>query len=126
LFQEINGGRGDIEPVLEGIQECENAGFDSIKINAKQALAIRKNIITATAKTFQPDLFIVYSGHNEFLERRTFDKLLKTPEFVRHLGALASRMRLYSALYDVTYERDAVLPTEVEALLDRSVGIRLD
>ena len=31
----------------------------SIKINAKHALDIRKNIITATAKTFQPHLFIV-------------------------------------------------------------------
>lgn len=31
----------------------------SIKINPKQALDIRKNIITATVKTFQPDLFIV-------------------------------------------------------------------
>jgi len=31
----------------------------SIKINPRHALDIRKNIITATAKTFQPDLFIV-------------------------------------------------------------------
>ncbi len=31
----------------------------SIKINARHALDIRKNIITATAKTFQPSLFIV-------------------------------------------------------------------
>ncbi len=31
----------------------------SIKINAKHALEIRKNIITATTKTFQPHLFIV-------------------------------------------------------------------
>ena len=31
----------------------------SIKINARHALDIRRNIITATAKTFQPHLFIV-------------------------------------------------------------------
>ncbi len=31
----------------------------SIKIDPLQALRIRKNIITATAKTFRPDLFIV-------------------------------------------------------------------
>jgi predicted glycosyltransferase len=31
----------------------------SIKINARHALDIRKNIITATVKTFQPQLFIV-------------------------------------------------------------------
>jgi tetratricopeptide (TPR) repeat protein len=71
---------------------------------------------------YEPDVFIVYSGHNEFLEKRTYDKLLKTPELVRNIGALASRMRLYSALFDVTYERGAVLSTEVEAVLDESVG----
>lgn len=31
----------------------------SIKVDPKQAIAIRRNIITATAKTFKPDLFIV-------------------------------------------------------------------
>jgi Flp pilus assembly protein TadD len=72
---------------------------------------------------YEPDLFIVYSGHNEFLERRTYDKLLKIPEIVRNFGALASRMRLYSALYDVTYKQGEVLSTEVKTLLDRSVGL---
>jgi tetratricopeptide (TPR) repeat protein len=71
---------------------------------------------------YEPDLFIVYSGHNEFLEQRTYDKLLKTPELVRNLGALFSRMRLYSALYDVTNKQGEVLSTEVNAMLDRSVG----
>ena len=71
---------------------------------------------------YEPDLFIVYSGHNEFLEKRTYDKLLKTPEILRNLGSLASRMRLYSALFDFTYERSAVLSTEVKAVLDGSVG----
>jgi Flp pilus assembly protein TadD len=71
---------------------------------------------------YEPDLFIVYSGHNEFLESRTYNKLLKVPEFVRSLGVLASHMRLYSVLYDMSYKRDAVLSTEVKPLLDNSVG----
>ena len=71
---------------------------------------------------YDPDLFIIYSGHNEFLEQRTYDKVLRTPEFVRDLGSLASRLRVYSALYDVSYESGAVLPAQVKAVLDRSVG----
>ncbi len=71
---------------------------------------------------YEPDLFIVYSGHNEFLEKRTYDKLLKVPAFVRNLGALASRTLLYSTLHDVTYKQGEILPTEVKALLDRSIG----
>ncbi len=50
---------------------------------------------------YEPDLFIVYSGHNEFLESRTYNKLLKVPKFVRILAVQASRTRLYSLLYDL-------------------------
>jgi tetratricopeptide (TPR) repeat protein len=76
---------------------------------------------------YEPDLFIVYSGHNEFLEKRTYDRLLRTPEIVLKLGTLASRLRLYSAFYYVTigqpkHKQDDLLPTEVKTLLDRSVG----
>jgi len=71
---------------------------------------------------YEPDLFIVYSGHNEFLESRTYNKLLKVPKFLRSLAVVASRTRLYSLLSDLINKGDAVLPTEVTALLDHSVG----
>ena len=71
---------------------------------------------------YEPDLFIIYSGHNEFLESRTYDKLLKAPKFVRDLSVLASRTRLYTVLYDLIYKNDDILPTEVDALLDNSMG----
>lgn len=69
-----------------------------------------------------PDLFIIYTGHNEFLEKRTYDRLLKTPEFVRDLASLASRLRTYSLLSDVLYPGKDTLTTEVDAVLDHSVG----
>jgi Flp pilus assembly protein TadD len=70
----------------------------------------------------EPDLFIIYTGHNEFLEKRTYDRLLSTPEFMRDLGSLASRLRLYSLLFDLIYPKKDVLETEIDALLDNSVG----
>ncbi|MEZ4415900.1 MAG: tetratricopeptide repeat protein [Gemmatimonadota bacterium] len=70
----------------------------------------------------EPDLFVIYTGHNEFLEKRTYDRLLQTPEFMRDLASLASRLRLYSLLSDIVYPPKAQLGTEVEAVLDRSVG----
>ena len=70
----------------------------------------------------EPDLFIVYTGHNEFLERRTYGRLLETPELVRDLASLASRLRLYSALSDVVYPETDVLEAEVETRLDDSIG----
>ena len=71
---------------------------------------------------YEPDLFVIYTGHNEFLERRTYDRLLNTPEFIRNAGALASGLRLYSAMSDVLYPERDVLDTELEVVLDQSVG----
>ena len=50
---------------------------------------------------YQPDLFIVYSGHNEFLERRTYPQIISLPRPVRGIGALASRTRTWTAVEKV-------------------------
>lgn len=47
---------------------------------------------------FQPDLFIIYTGQNEFLERRTYDDLLRQPSWTRQAAALASHTRTASIL----------------------------
>lgn len=80
----------------------------------------------------EPDLFIIYSGHNEFLERRTYGSLMKSPAVVRTAGGLLSHTRTFSLLQRVldpsTRKPSAhdpgryVLPGEVEAVLDKSVG----
>ena len=81
---------------------------------------------------YRPDLFIVYTGHNEFLERRTYGRLLAYPPAVRGLGALASRTRLFTAARSALESRrqpadrepaaGAVLDADVRTLLDASVG----
>lgn len=81
---------------------------------------------------YQPDLFIVYSGHNEFLERRTYRAMLETPLVVRNLQSLLHKTRTVSAglrlLWQVSekpmvgVEDKDLLPAEVDAILDRSVG----
>ncbi|MEM7587172.1 MAG: tetratricopeptide repeat protein [Acidobacteriota bacterium] len=76
---------------------------------------------------YEPDLFIVYTGHNEFLERRTYGGILATPRAVRGLGALASRTRLFTAAQQALFpkamaEPKTTLDDEVRTLLDASVG----
>ena len=81
---------------------------------------------------YDPDLFIVYSGHNEFLERRTYPQIIALPRPVRGLGAVASRTRTWTAVEQVvdrvrprrTAEAPAtdVLNAEVNTLLDDVVG----
>ncbi|MDX1647735.1 MAG: tetratricopeptide repeat protein [Longimicrobiales bacterium] len=70
----------------------------------------------------EPDLFVIYTGHNEFLEARTYDRLLSMPGFMRDLGSLASRLRFYTVLSDIVYPTETVLDTEIDAVLDNSVG----
>ncbi len=80
----------------------------------------------------QPDLFIVYTGHNEFLEQRTYGRILAYPKAVRGLGALASRTRLFTAAKqalaggrrpaEVSEAPAATLDADVRTLLDASVG----
>ncbi|MBW2713576.1 MAG: tetratricopeptide repeat protein, partial [Deltaproteobacteria bacterium] len=47
---------------------------------------------------YQPDVFVVYSGHNEFLERRTYQEILEKPAVLRELDALLAHTRIYSAM----------------------------
>lgn len=78
---------------------------------------------------YDPDLFIVYTGHNEFLERRTYSDVFAQPAALREANALLARTRIYSALArlrpsvgsDEAPERE-LLPAEVTTLLDSSVG----
>ncbi|UCF16733.1 MAG: tetratricopeptide repeat protein, partial [Phycisphaerales bacterium] len=81
---------------------------------------------------YEPDLFIIYSGHNEFLERRTYGRLISTPAAVRGLGAIMSRTRTYTAVKhaidalsgsaNVAPDKPTYLPGEVETILESSLG----
>jgi tetratricopeptide (TPR) repeat protein len=81
---------------------------------------------------YAPDLFIIYSGHNEFLEERTYGEIKEMPVPVQRLGALAARSRAATlvkngieALTSGTPEQlpgQTLLQSEVVTLLDDSVG----
>jgi len=81
---------------------------------------------------YEPDMFIIYSGHNEFLERRTYGRIINTPAAVRSFGATMSRTRTYGFLQravkaatgrpDKTRPRRAYLPGEVKTILENSLG----
>ena len=76
---------------------------------------------------YDPDLVIIYSGHNEFLERRTYSTVIGTPAIVRGLGALLSGTRTFSALNRVIHpppeSKATELSGEVDTILDGSVGL---
>jgi tetratricopeptide (TPR) repeat protein len=77
---------------------------------------------------YQPDLFIVYSGHNEFIEERTYREIRELPRPVVELNAILGHSRFYSALrsvVDKTMTNDQkpfLLAPEVNERLGRSIG----
>ncbi len=80
---------------------------------------------------YDPDLFIVYTGHNEFLEKRTYADLGETSELFLAIAGFFSHTRIYSlarrALRGPPESRAAVdsrpvLAEEVDAILDETVG----
>lgn len=79
---------------------------------------------------YQPDLFVIYEGHNEFLEDRTYEAL-KDRGFVGGLAdSVATRTRLGSCLSSCLLPSNAMrstakLPSEVDTILDRSRGPEL-
>lgn len=78
---------------------------------------------------YDPDIFIVYCGQNEFLERRTYSGIIDMPESVRGLSAVLSKTRTYSGISRIIRntgksgeEVPDELDGEVNAILDQSVG----
>jgi len=80
--------------------------------------------------TYEPDLFIVYTGHNEFLEERTYRELKKNRIVPAKLQWALGHSRSYSSLRSLytrfrgepPVDSRSILPSEVNTLLDRSVG----
>jgi len=76
---------------------------------------------------YEPDVFVIYSGHNEFLERRTWSRALSLPAWLRNLDAVMRRTRVYTSLRGVIQAQrrkaSAAPSAEVDTLLDQSVGL---
>ena len=80
--------------------------------------------------TYQPDLIVLYTGHNEFLEDRTYASIKSNSGWVGRTHERLSALRTYSFLRDsfVSQSKQTeaeTLPVEVEARLDFKGGLDL-
>jgi tetratricopeptide (TPR) repeat protein len=83
-------------------------------------------------KQYQPDLFIVYSGQNEFLEERSYSKLADLPAWMLNLNATLSGTRVYTVMKEFIdavqhdslkhAQQRSTLSGEVEEVLNYTVG----
>ncbi len=82
---------------------------------------------------YEPDLFIVYTGHNEFLEERTYGELRDVAGPVRAVSAVLARTRTWTAMRALLDRAGALpraggdgrfeLPDEVSPVLERFEGL---
>ena len=76
-----------------------------------------------------PDMFIVYTGHNEFLEERTYSTVKHQPRWLMAAQERLSRSRIYGVAWQLLASTDKKnqepvnMPTEVDALLDYQGGL---
>ncbi|MHC4354643.1 MAG: tetratricopeptide repeat protein [Planctomycetota bacterium] len=106
--------------------------WELINVGGVSYASYRVALLMEELVRYEPDLFIVYSGHNEFLEHRTYSRVIGTPAAMRGLGAILSRTRTYTAVKhavdamgkssDVAAEERTYLPGEVETILQSSAG----
>lgn len=82
----------------------------------------------------QPDLFIFYEGHNEFLEDRTYEHIKHAPRLIAATQESLAQLRTYTLLREGIKRalgrdtnpapgRRPLLTSEVEALLDYRGGL---
>jgi len=69
----------------------------------------RLRILASEVLRYQPDVLIIYEGHNEFIERRFYRDFLTRPPELDRVPLILGRWRLYSLmtqLYETVSRRD--------------------
>ena len=112
------------ETAPDGDWEVVNAGGISYA-------SYRVATLMEELRDYDPDLFVVYTGHNEFLEQRTYgDAAGRSSTSLRQIGSLLAKTRTFTLVRRFVNPRAEApaaedrfeMPEEVDAILDRSVG----
>lgn len=107
------------------VMNCGGVSYASYRVAALMEELIR----------YEPDLFIIYTGHNEFLERRTYSDIIDEHPAVTRLNVLMHQSRTVSLMRAVidqlredpreAAKKQFLLSGEVRTLLATSAGLDL-
>ncbi|MFA5516553.1 MAG: tetratricopeptide repeat protein [Desulfuromonadales bacterium] len=124
----FSGWLRELLPRVDGGRKWEVINAGGISYASYRVAHLMEELIR-----YQPDLFIVYTGHNEFLEERTYGQIKEIAPLIRSTVGLLSRTRTWSAMTTALQGmgmapkaaktgRDQ-LAGEVKAILDQSAGL---
>lgn len=92
-----------------GISDCEVVNCGGISYASYRLVPIMKELLD-----HQPDLFIVYTGHNEFLEDRTYGRIKKMPASLLRMHRALLNLRSYAVANHLLSRRQTGQPDSAE------------
>ena len=108
-------------PVVDGAHRWEVINCGGISYASYRVAALMEELVQ-----YDPDLFVVFSAHNEFLERRTYADMFERSAASLQIHAALSHTRTY-ALADRLILGEpgnprTLLPAEVDEILNHTIG----
>jgi Tfp pilus assembly protein PilF/lysophospholipase L1-like esterase len=110
--------------------------FEVINAGGISYASYRVKVVLSELLAYEPDLIIIFTGHNEFLESRTYPEMSEGISATTQLKALLGKTNTYKLLENLLEplargaEKESggnqalgVLGAEVETLLDESAGL---
>ncbi len=123
----FSGWLREILPVADPSRKWEVINAGGISYASYRVAVVMEELVD-----YDPDLFVIYTGHNEFLERRTYQDSIETPRALTEAAGLLSRTRVFAAgdqlvrriqgKPPVVEDQRPVLESEVDTILGNSVG----
>ena len=104
-----------------------NRHFEVINCGGISYASYRVAAILNEVLGYSPDLILLYTGHNEFLEARTYERQRKVPRWLAGPLALVNRLRISRVVSGTFVQNQHVhrtpMPGEVDTLLDHAGGM---
>lgn len=100
--------------------------YESINAGGISYASYRVRRLVEELSLVSPDLYVIYSGHNEFLESRTFGELLAESPARRRIRSLLHRSRLYSAIARRVASAGRGANPTGRTMLGEEVGVTLE
>ncbi len=114
-------------PAVQGTRRWEVINAGALSYASYRDVGLMEEL-----ENYQPDLFVVYSGHNEFLERRTYAGLAERSPVITSALSLVSRTRTATLVREVfdragiqrvqSAHRAPVLGENTQAIAVNAVG----
>ena len=100
--------------------------WEVVNAGAVSYASYRVTLLMRELVEYEPDLFIVYTGHNEYLEKRSYEAILRQPQALRRLRQWLSGFRVAAVLGQALKGREDAGDAEGKVMLASEVEARLD